>query len=179
MFANQLYDVLRQKGSLIQNVPLPKRRSLDQYFATRSSSRKCIYTVIFTIALVAILALTLQGGGCVQDNAAGDVFRLVHTATDILLRGADLPSANADICRQLSFFCFFLSFFIQSFWVGLIAHVLSKAAADSKERPALIMSKKMVMRLRDGTCVLQTRYVSAQGHNLLDISARMTSYVIR
>jgi hypothetical protein len=63
---------------------------------------------------------------------------------------------------------------------AIVLHFLNKSMNQGgKQRPEIVMANKMILRQRDGVCVLQSRYVSAQGHDLLDVSVTMNAFVAR
>lgn len=178
MLANQLYDTLRRKGSIILNAPPSEKLSLIQKLARSSTLMKCVLEVVFISIIVGLFATTLSYTKCPQFDV-GDHIRLAHASADVLLRGSEMQSNEDPACIYVSFVSIALFFVIRVTGVGLFLHLLNTTRANTRNTPQLLLSKAMVLRLRDGKCVIQTRYVSAQGHSLLDVSARMTSYVIR
>ena len=174
MHANQLHDVLREKGSVVRNARQPVPASL---VSGASIVRLCVVGVLLTLFAVVVLSSVVYASECTDYTSLDSP--LLLAAAHTVLRGHILPLVEHPHCRAASLLGSVLSLIVCAMTTAIIVNLIRRSTERPQPRASLLLSGKMTMRLRDGRCVLQSRYMSAQGHSLLDISARMTSYVVR
>lgn len=174
MLANQLHDALRENGSVVKNA---KQAVSPSTVSCGTIVRLCVAGVSLTVLAVLVLSSAVLASECTDYSSLDSP--LLWSAADVVLRGQDLPVAERTRCRMVTLLGGGLSLAVRAMATASIVNIIHKLLQSPRPQPSLLLSNKMAMRLRDGRCVLQSRYMSAQGHSLLDISATMTSYVVR
>ena len=98
---------------------------------------------------------------------------LLLGAVSRLLGGEGPQLQEGPCCPVVSLVTTFVCFAVNVFGVGLVINKFTQP------KTKLLVSRTAILKQRDGAFVLQTRYLSAYGHGLTNVTAKISSYVHR
>ena len=96
-----------------------------------------------------------------------------------LLGGALTGLIDEQLCPVVSMGCAMLPFIVSTSVIAVMVRLFTRMSESVLQNTEIIMSNNMILKQRDGTCILQTRFISSNGRDLLDVCVTMSSYLIR